>query len=76
MSMDNEDLKAIQKLFRKELKVEMEPIKETLGANTESLINIEKEIKAYMDALGVERKRIDKHDSRLEIIEESLNLNP
>jgi len=73
--MDEEDLKAIQKIFRKELKVEMEPIKETLGANTKSLINLEKEIKAYMDALDVERKRIDRHDERLEVIEESLGPN-
>ena len=54
----------------------LEPMNEKLDTHTVSLINLEKEIKAYMDALDVERKRVDKHDSRLEVIEESLDLNP
>jgi DNA repair ATPase RecN len=54
----------------------LEPMNEKLDTHTVSLINLEKEIKAYMDALDVERKRIDKHDDRLEVIEESLDLNP
>ena len=60
----------------KEIKKLLDPIKETQDSHTSSLINLEREIKAYMDALDVERKRVDKHDSRLEVIEESLDLNP
>jgi DNA repair ATPase RecN len=62
------DLKEIGKLLK--------PMDEKLDSHTVSLINLEKEIKAYMDALDVERKRVDKHDDRLEVIEESLDLNP
>ena len=71
-SMDEEDLKALDKLFDKKLK----PINEKLDAHTVSLVNLEREIKAYMDALDLERKRIYRHDKRLEVIEESLDLNP
>jgi len=70
--MDEEDLKVLDKLFDKKL----EPINEKLDAHTVSLVNLEREIKAYMDALDLERKRIDRHDKRLEVIEESLDLNP
>jgi DNA repair ATPase RecN len=66
--LSKNDLKEIGKL--------LEPVNEKLDTHTVSLINLEKEIKAYMDALDVERKRIDKHDDRLEVIEESLDLNP
>ncbi len=79
--MDKGDLKAIQGLFRKEFSEELSPIKaelveikETLDSHTVSLMNLEKEIKSYMDALDLERKRVDKHDNRLEVIEESLGL--
>ena len=77
--MDEEDLKALDKLFDKKLtpiKEDLNEIKETVDANNSTLINLEKEIKVYMDALDLERKRIDRHDERLEVIEESLDLNP
>ena len=77
--MDEEDLKALDKLFDKKLtpiKEDLNEIKETVDANNSTLINLEKEIKVYMDDLDIERKRIDKHDKRLEVIEESLDLNP
>ena len=70
--MDEEDLKALDKLFDKKLK----PLNEKLDSHTVSLMNLEKEIKVYMNALDVERRRIDKHDSRLGVIEESLDLTP
>ncbi|OGM54240.1 hypothetical protein A3F62_04340 [Candidatus Woesebacteria bacterium RIFCSPHIGHO2_12_FULL_44_11] len=66
--MDEQDLKAIGGLLDKKL----EPIKEDLLIVKGSVIKLENEIKAYMDALDVERKRIDQHDERLEVIEESL----
>lgn len=73
-AMDLKDLKAIQGLFRKEFKKELNPIKEKLLTHSGSLMRIEKEIGVYKDALDIERKRIDGHDSRLEVIEESLGL--
>ncbi|HEY4694633.1 MAG TPA: hypothetical protein VIH52_01560 [Candidatus Nanoarchaeia archaeon] len=76
--MDEKDLKAIQGLFRKELKTELkkelEPIKADIGVVKGSVMNLEKEIGVYMDALDIERKRINTHDGRLEVIEESLGL--
>ena len=48
---------------------------EKVSAHSASLITLEKEIKAYLDALDVERKRIDRQDGRFEVIEESLGLN-
>lgn len=69
--MDEKDLEAIERIFDKKL----EPINEKLDSHTTSLMNLEKEIKSYMDALDIERKRLDKHDGRLEIVEKSLNLN-
>lgn len=54
----------------------IEVIGEKLDSHTVSLMNLEKEIKVYMDALDVERKRIDRHDGGLEMIEKSIDLNP
>jgi hypothetical protein len=59
----------------KEIKKLLDPIKETQDSHTVSLVNLEREIKAYMGALDVERKRVDRHDERFEVIEESLDLN-
>ena len=73
--MEEKDLEAIDKIINKALKVKLEPVNEKLDSHTVSLLKLEKEIKAYMDALDVGRKRIDKHDGRLEVIEESLELN-
>ncbi|OGY23158.1 MAG: hypothetical protein A2172_02145 [Candidatus Woykebacteria bacterium RBG_13_40_15] len=73
--MEEKDLEAIDKIINKALKEKLEPVNEKLDSHTVSLLNLEKEIKAYMDALDLERKRIDKHDGRLEVIEESLELN-
>jgi DNA repair ATPase RecN len=70
--MDEKDLEAIGGLLDKKLDQKLQPIQETLDSHTASLIKIEKEIKSYMDALDIERKRIDEHDERLEVIEESL----
>ncbi len=70
--MDEDDLKTLDKLFDKKL----QPINDKLDSHTDSLINLEKEIKVYLDALDLERKRIDRHDDRLEVIEESLDLKP
>lgn len=69
--MDEQDLKAIQKMVRGELK----EIKETVDANNVSLMKLESTIGIYSDALDIEWKRLDKHDDRLEIVEKSLNLN-
>ncbi|MDP2720840.1 MAG: hypothetical protein Q8O75_02775 [bacterium] len=77
--MDEEELKALDKLFDKKLtpiKEDLNEIKETVDVNNASLINLENTIGVYSDALDVERKRIDKHDGRLEVIEENLDLNP
>jgi chromosome segregation ATPase len=57
------------------IKEDLKEIKETVDANNVSLIKLENTIGLYSDALDIERKRIDKHDERLEVIEESPNLN-
>ncbi len=78
-SMDQEDLKALDKLFNRKLNPigeKLEVIEEKVDSHSVSLINLEKEIKTYMDALDVERKRIDKHDQRLDLVEESLDFKP
>ncbi len=49
---------------------------ETLATHTLSLLNLEREIKSYMDALDIERKRIDKTDERVKVIEDSLGVTP
>ncbi|MDP2671188.1 MAG: hypothetical protein Q8P13_01870 [bacterium] len=74
--MDEKDLQAIQGLLRKELKTELAPmkddleeVKETTNANNTSLMNLEKEIGIYNDALDIERKRVDKHEERLAQLE-------
>jgi len=79
--MDEGDLKVIDSLLDKKFDQKLAPIernlleiKESVDTNTGSVMNLEKEIKAYMDALDVERKRIDRHDGRLEVIEDSLGL--
>ncbi|MCH7641149.1 hypothetical protein IID22_03060 [Patescibacteria group bacterium] len=69
--MSEKDLKALDKLFDRKLK----PSNEKLDSHTVSLMNLEKEIKVYMDALDVERKRINGDDKRLDVIEENLDLN-
>ena len=58
------------------VKVQLREIKETVDANNASLITLENTIGVYKDALDVERKRIDRHDTRLEVVEERLDLNP
>ena len=79
--MNQEDLKAISGLLDKKLDEKLNPIKtdlveikESVEANTASVMNLESEIKAYSDALDIERKRIGKHDASLEVIEERLGL--
>lgn len=57
-------------------KQEVSEIKETVDANNVSLIKLENTIGVYKDALDVERKRIVRHDERLDVIEENLDLNP
>ena len=49
---------------------------ETLATHTASLLNLERDIKSYMDALDIERKRVDKNDERIKVIEDSLGVNP
>ena len=49
---------------------------ETLATHTLSLLNLERDIKSYMDALDIERKRIDKSDERVKVIEDSLGVTP
>ncbi len=77
--MDEKDLEAIGNLLDKKLDVKLKPlqndlieIKETVDSHTVSLMNLEKDIKSYLEALDVESKRIDKHDERFEVIEASL----
>ena len=73
--MDERDLKALDKLFDKKLepiKKDLDEIKETVDSHTVSLMNLEKNIKSYNDALDVERKRIDGQDTRLTKVEETL----
>lgn len=83
--MDQEDLKAIGGLLDKKLdekfdeklapiKKDLGELKESVEANTGSVMKLESEIKSYKDSLDVERKRFDKHDGRLEVIEDSLGL--
>lgn len=48
--MDEQDLKAIQKMVRGELK----EIKETVDANNVSLMKLESTIGIYSDALDIE----------------------
>jgi len=73
--LTKDDLTEIGKLLVP-VKEDLGVVKEKLDAHSASLMTLEKEIKAYLDALDVERKRIDRHDGRLEVIEESLDLNP
>ena len=84
--MDQEDLKTFEKILKKnlknELRTELTPLKnqvnemqETLDTVKGSVIKIENEIKSHNDAFDIERKRIDKHDTRLTKVEENLNLN-
>lgn len=47
-------------------------IEEKLDSHTVSFLNLERDIKSYMDALDIERKRIDRTDERVKVIEESL----
>lgn len=84
--MDEKDLEAIGNLVDKKLDQKLKPlqedlngikedlteIKETVDSHTVSLMNLEKDIKSYLEALDIESKRIDKHDERLEVIETSL----
>ena len=81
--MDEKDLKSIENLLDKKLdqklnqalepiKNDLTEIKESVDSNTASFTNLEKEIGIYKDALDIERERIDKHDERLEVVEESL----
>ena len=88
--MDEKDLQSLENLLDKKLDQKLQPIKETLDAHTEllnshtetlathtlSLLNLERDIKSYMDALDVERKRIDKSDERIKVIEDSLGATP
>ena len=91
--MDKEDLRAIQKIVKEEIKPikvdldsvkggldsvkgDLGEIKGTVDANNASLISIENTIGVYKDALDIERKRVNKHDEHLEIIEGSLDLKP
>ncbi|HEX7456494.1 MAG TPA: hypothetical protein VF303_03440 [Candidatus Nanoarchaeia archaeon] len=81
--MDDEGLKAIGNIIDKKFGEKLSPlktdlgkvksdlveIKETVNANNVSLIKLENTIGVYKDALDVERKRIDRHDGRLEVIE-------
>ena len=77
--MDAKDLQAIGNLLDKKLDEKLQPIKKDLGeiketvdSHSVSLMNLEKEIKIYNDALDVERKRIDGHDTQLTKVEETL----
>ena len=70
--LTKDDLNSIEKI----VKANLEEVTETTNANAGSLMTIEKEIEAYSDALDVERKRINRHDTRLETVENNLNLTP
>jgi DNA repair ATPase RecN len=70
----NQNIKPLKKEFDK-VNDKLNVLEEKVDSNTAAVMNIEREIKTYMDALDIERKRIDKHDKRLEVIEESLNSN-
>ena len=73
--MDEKDLQSLENLLDKKLDEKLQPIKETLDSHTVSLLNLEREIKSYMDALDIERKRIDKTDERVKVIEDSLGVS-
>ena len=73
--LTKDDLKDIENLL-KPVKQDLNKIKETVDANNGSLIKLENTIGVYSDALDIERKRIDKHDERLGVVEENLNSKP
>lgn len=84
--MDQEDLKAFEKILKKnlknELKIELTPLKsqvnemqETLDSHTVSLMKIEKEIGAYKEGLKLQGEKVSDHETRLTKVEENLNLN-
>ena len=72
------DLKAIEKLIEPVKKIqavhskELKKIESKVSTNTGSLMEIENTIGVYRDALDIERKRIDGHDTRLTKVEETL----
>jgi len=74
VNSNTEELKIVKEDL-KIVKEDLKEVKETVTANNSSLIKLENNIGGYKDALDVERKRIDKHDDRLEVIEESLESN-
>lgn len=84
--MDEKDLEAIGNLLDKKLDLKLDEklkplkdglteIRETVDSHTVSLMNLEKDIKSYTEALDIERKRVDKHDERFEVIKSSLGRN-
>lgn len=80
--MNEKDLEAIENLLDKKLDSKLKPlqddlteIRETVDSHTVSLMNLEKDIKSYLETLDVEKKRIDKQDERFEVIEASLGQN-
>ena len=74
------DLKEIEKIVKPlekglaEVKANLKEVTETTNSNAGSLMKIENTIGAYSDALDIERKRIDGHDTRLTKVEETLTI--
>lgn len=79
-----------EKNFKKLLDEALEPIKqqlenpetglkrisEKLDANTESVITIEKEVKSYADSYKENQRNIKRLDTRLNVVEEELSIEP
>lgn len=51
-------------------------IVEKLDANTESVVTIEKEIKAYADSYKENQRNIERLDTRLSAVEGELSIEP
>jgi hypothetical protein len=70
--MDQDDLKAIQGLFRKELKTELEPIKEKLDSNTSGIMKVEQKIDAALELrqdVSDVRNQVKHHEERISQLE-------
>lgn len=88
--MDDNDLKKIADLVDERINKALEPVKQQLedpdtglkrisrklDANTESVVTIEREIKAYADSYKENQRNIERLDIRLNTVEEELSIEP
>ena len=73
--MDQKDLKAIDKLIKKNLKSEIEPLKTKLDKNTASVMKIEQKIGSALELrqdVSEVRTTVKNHETRLTTVEETL----